>query len=509
MNSKYILYYLLLCGAVLAVPVQGQVQLSALSSVRWGNAPDQRPDGLRTIYNQLNLDYTKGGFRLGGRTQFFDASEPGRDYGEVAQRFAQYRRGRFEVTAGHFYGLVGAGLLMHAFELPGVIVEEFDRRYQITRDLDGVHLSYGWSKVDIALLRGIPVDSALPPGLEGFDRRRGRIQGGAVNIKPWRFWETGFGVVEVDDGFERQWGATLHGRLRLSRLLRHWGLEGTYADVYGEYAQRDVEFDRWFSLDRDFPRALYGAANIAGGNWGLSLEYKDYQDFLTADINDPPTLIREHDAFLLNRITHALLASDETGWQGELTYAFDGGQAFTVNYTRAARRQRSRVGDDLNLWELYVQAEAPLGTGLDAQVFVGLGKNEIFPEVEGRKTTLGTVWNWLATDTYALSVDIQYQSVDRKGAPFKEVYANIELHQGTDWAWGVLLYRSTDELASRKEYDGPIYWWGANINWQAGDRHNFNLFGGKRREGLACTAGTCYRVLGFEGVELLLINQLF
>ena len=420
MDIKRSLKFLSLLLA-LAAPAQAQFQLSALSSVRWGNSPDAEPDDLRTIYNQLNLDYTAGDFRFGGRTQFFDATESGRDYSEVAQRYVHYRRGRFEATAGHFYALVGTGLLMHAFELPGVIIEEFDRRYQITRDLDGGHVRYRWSKADITLLRGTPVGSALPPGLKGFDRRQGRVQGGAVNVRPWRFLEAGLGAVELDSGSGEQWGATLYARLRLPGLLQHWGLDGAYADVYGEYAQREVELDRWFSLDRDFPRALYAAANIAHGAWALSLEYKDYRDFLTTDINDPPTLIREHEAFLLNRVTHALLADDETGWQSELTYAFDAGRALTANYTWARRQQRPGGSDDLSLWEFFLQAETPLQEGLDAQIFAGLGENEIFPEVAGRKTTLGTVWNWRATDVYTFNADIQYQSVDRSGLPFKEM----------------------------------------------------------------------------------------
>jgi len=33
------------------------------------------------------------------------------------------------------------------------------------------------------------------------------------------------------------------------------------------------------------------------------------------------------------------------------------------------------------------------------------------------------------------------------------------------------------------------------------------LFVGKRRGGLACTAGTCYQVQPFEGAELRLVSR--
>ena len=39
--------------------------------------------------------------------------------------------------------------------------------------------------------------------------------------------------------------------------------------------------------------------------------------------------------------------------------------------------------------------------------------------------------------------------------------------------------------------------------------HSVNLFVGQRRSGLACTAGTCYEVLGFEGIEMRLLNRFF
>jgi len=39
------------------------------------------------------------------------------------------------------------------------------------------------------------------------------------------------------------------------------------------------------------------------------------------------------------------------------------------------------------------------------------------------------------------------------------------------------------------------------------ERHTATLFFGQRREGLACTAGTCYKVEAFEGAELRLVSR--
>ena len=50
----------------------------------------------------------------------------------------------------------------------------------------------------------------------------------------------------------------------LSLLLARLGLTGVYADLQGEYAQRDMAFERFFSLDRDL-----GRASVFGGYLGI------------------------------------------------------------------------------------------------------------------------------------------------------------------------------------------------------------------------------------------------
>jgi len=503
----------LLLSLAFSHPAFCQISLSTLSEIQVGNIPDQDPAKLRTAYSQINFDYTAAGFQAGLRSENFTASQSGRNYGEIVQRYVHYRRASFAATAGHFYTIFGNGLLLHAFELPGVITEVRGsrRRYQISRDLDGVQLRYRRADLDFLVLRGTPVDSDLPPGLAGVDRRQGRVQGGAVAWSPRTYIETGLGLVQFKAGGVDDLGADLYARLRLTPLLDHLGLEEVYGDLYGEYAQRDAELDRWFSLDRDLPRALYLSSTWTQGAWGLSLEYKDYEDFLIANANNPPPLIREHEAFLLNRITHDLLPDDETGFQTELSYAFASGQMLTTNYTRAKRRNEPGTDDDDTLWEFYIQGDTPLNAALDAQVFVDFSRNRIL--VDEHRTTVGTVWDWRPGARYNLNADVQFQDIDRKfgtsAFPFNNFYVNLGLNRQTAWSAALVLQRSTDELETGASLSGTTWWWGANLNWQVHPGHNIDLFAGKRRSGLACTGGTCYEVLAFEGVSIRLLNQWF
>ncbi len=502
-----------LCGLCFSTPSQAQLRLSALSEGQLGDLPGGRNDGLRTFYTQFDFDYTHQGLRAGLRGEGFAANVAGRNYGQIAQRYIHYRRGGLQASAGHFYAIAGSGLLAHAFELPGVISEDRGarRRYQIVRDLDGLHLRYSGKNGAVQLLRGTPIDSTIPPGLAGIDRRQGTVEGASALWNIREDFELGAAALRYTGETSAEGGAGLNARMRIAPWLKKWGIADSYADFYGEYAQRSIEWGQFFSLDRDLARALYLSASLGSGAWGLSLEYKDYQNFNIDQINNPPTLVREHDAYLLNRQTHDLLADDEKGFQAELTYALPEGQVLTANYTTATRRNASGSADDENLRELFLHLESPIGSAIDAGVFVDRNHNRILGDE--RSLTFGALADWRATSQYDFAIDLQYQDVDRffgdQAFPHENIFLGMETQHISGIAAAMQIQRSNDALETGAEIDGPTYWLSTNFNWQIDEHHSANLFWGKRRSGLACTAGTCYEVLGFDGVEIRLVNQLF
>ncbi len=498
---------------LLVAPLQAQLRLSTLTEAQVGNLPGDQPSDLRTIYHQFSLDYALDAFQLGVRGETFGASAPNRNYGQILQRSASYRRGPFRATVGHFYAIVASGLLFHAFELPGVITEERGarRRYQIVRDLDGVQLHYRAARAEVLLLRGAPVNSNLPPGLEGVDRRPDALQGGSLQLKPHPHFDAGFSAIRYEIGRRQETGAALNARWRLAPLLDRLGLAGAYIDLHGEYAQRDVALDRFFSLDRTLGRALYLAATLASGPWGLSLEYKDYQDFALEHINNPPPLIREHSAYLLNRNTHDLLADDEQGYQAELSCALAGGRTLTANLTHAVRRRAPGAADDEVLRELFVQMDSPLGQRVDVQLFADFSRNRILIDDESR--FFGTRWAWSPDGSHTLEFDAQFQDVDRRfgtlALPYTNFYYALAAHRAPGLSAAVQVQRTSDELETGADPSGVTWWRGLNLGADIRDGHSLNVFAGQRRSGLACTAGICYEVLGFEGVEVRLLNRFF
>ena len=490
-----------------------QVSISTLSEAQLGNIPGDKPADLRTAYVQLNLDLTYGALQAGVRNESHRTSEIGRNYNELVQRFVRYHRGPIEFSVGSYYSIIGQGLLLHAFEQPGVITEERSarRRYQLARDLDGAQLRYHNRIVDLVLLRGSPLNSDFPPGLSGIDRRQGTVRGGRIELKPTPFLDLGTGLLEIESGGKEQNAGTLFARIRLGRFLERLGLRDSYTEIYGEYAQYDMDLARWFSLDRDLPRALYSSFTLGRGGFGMSFEYKDYRRFAFATLNNPPPLIREHESYLLNRDTHELLADDESGTQLEISYGFLGGQTLTTNFTTYKRRGDAGPGDDMSSWELFTQADLPLAAEVDGQLFADYSRDRSFNNE--RRRTVGSGIEWQATSRYAGRGDLQFQDVDRRFGREKLPYRNLYLTLGVDrapaWSWSIVLQRSTDELARGSDISGTTYWWGANMNWEIRNGRNLNLFAGRRRPGLACTGGTCYEVLGFEGVELRMVSRVF
>jgi hypothetical protein len=53
----------------------------------------------------------------------------------------------------------------------------------------------------------------------------------------------------------------------------------------------------------------------------------------------------------------------------------------------------------------------------------------------------------------------------------------------------------------------PNRFFAVTVSADLGERHDASLFVGERRGGPACTAGTCYIVEPFDGVELRLTSR--
>ena len=93
--------------------------------------------------------------------------------------------------------------------------------------------------------------------------------------------------------------------------------------------------------------------------------------------------------------------------------------------------------------------------------------------------------------------------------PYTNQYYALAIHRAPGLSAAVQIQRTSDELETGADPSGITWWRGLNIGADIGEGHILNVFAGQRRSGLACTAGICYEVLGFKGVEVRLLNRFF
>lgn len=502
---KYILGLILFATASFA-----QFSADILSEAQLGNLPNSKPDDLRTSYNQLNLNYRALGLNGGIRYESFNASEDGRTFGQLAQRYVEYEQGPFKARVGNFYKTFGRGLILRGYELPGVVFEQrqFRRRYAYYRDFDGFLVEGTWNRFEISVLQGNALDNSFPPEIENINRRLGNVQGAEIKVRPFSWLMLGDAYLKTDFD-QRSFGEfnTFFSELSLNQLVRKTGLKKSSLKVYAEHARQNSTTGDFFSTSKSDPHATYVSLNLSVNRFGLSAEYKDYQGFENK-INVPPILYMEHGYYLLNRNSKELLSDYENGFQFEMTFR-PTDKLFLLANTSFAQNDLGYTNFDFA--ERFFEITAYPSYTVTAKAFYDWAKDELKSETD-RKTG-GVNFDWEFKPGYAVTIDAQQQKIIRSfGSTFREelnnTYLSATFSKSPLLSIGFALDRSTDPV----ETDDPAtfaeveteakYWQSVVASFQLNMSHEISLFYGSRRGGLVCLSGTCYEVLPFKGVEL-------
>jgi hypothetical protein len=296
--------------------------------------------------------------------------------------------------------------------------------------------------------------------------------------------------------------------------LRALGVKGPALPTYVEYAQEDRTFGQWWQFDVSdpTPHALYAGTNLLWGAFALSLEWKDYSQFRLGT-NDPPSLVPEHTEVLLNRTTHVLVADDETGYQAEASWSPVPWGSLVLNRTRADGAR----GDRYEEWYTALRALPRGGARVDGGAFYDRGADSTTGIT--RRDTYGfdVTGRWRAR--WSAKLDVERQTSERKGfipatlsvglTHFEDVHVAPVATLADFGSAGFTWDRTTDELDPSWEpgHTGPLHLFSWNASAHISDGNEAVLFLGKRRGGLACTAGTCYVVQPFEGFEMRLVSR--
>lgn len=494
-----------LLALVLAAPgARAQVSGSNLLLGQSGNVPFRDPTDRTGLYDQLNLELPFSGGRVGVRFETDQNSTNSFIYHTVTQRFAEWSDERVRVRVGNLYTLLGRGLVHRSFEVPGVVLDQpgIQSRYGFTRDLDGALIEGVLGPVSARLVSGQPNGGDTSPGIDpdGTLRYRGQSTGGEASVRLPRAARVGSTFTRfTNTGADQQ--ALGSGFLEVDPLGIA-GVRSVALPLYFEYAQQDGDLGDWarFRTGPGVPHALYASANLLWRQLAFSAEWKDYRSFRFGT-NDPPSLVREHGWALLNRATHVLNADGERGFQIEGSGSLPALGALVLNLSRsdspAGRRFEERFA------ELRI---APERRPWEGTVFIDNGRDE-FAFVQERSTA-GAGATVRLPATWAASADFEQQHTRRDPDRFTDQRASLTASRA-DWGSASLLWeRSTDPAQWDPAQPGRARRFIAGVvSARLSERHEATLFWGERRGGRACTAGTCYEVAPFRGMELRMTSR--
>jgi hypothetical protein len=363
---------------------------------------------------------------------------------------------------------------------------------------------------DAEALQGKPRLANQPPE----EPRRGSVEGATASVRvldgaraggsylrldaqssgPGSRLETAGGFVEV--GFDR-W-------------LERVGLPWLSLDTYAEYDRATgLSIPPVISSPRApdgegyglyFSQGLIVTDLLPGLRGGASWEFKDYQNFELA-VNEPPTLVREHRFVLLNRSTHVLEPGQERGTQFEATLDWRDHVDLIFNQSGAECRSSRRFD------ERYLELTASWRQHTATLFADDASDGTEVPAVLDRDTAGGFARLQLRPNQF-FEVDLELQRRDVQ--TFTTASGRIEDRYGSlSWSWtqrfslAVVRQTTDDPQEATDEFTGEVSrraYDSLQASVDVFENHQIILFWGRRRGGLACTSGTCYKVQPFDGV---------
>jgi len=288
------------------------------------------------------------------------------------------------------------------------------------------------------------------------------------------------------------------GTSKVYSMLTASGNVSHFLSYYTEMAKNVSDFDvSDFSNQSSY--AFYGGLNLAFNNFGLSAEYKNYNNFLIGSgINEPPALVKEHSYKVLNRSTHVLQPNNETGYQFEVFYTFANLSTLTANNTLAI----NDFGQIYKFREYFLEYDFMVAEQHDIKVFADYAEDPF--KLEEQRISAGAYMDWKVFETSSIITDYEFQTFNRLGESYQNHVLVLGYVYKSKLICNVVTEYSNDSFIVD---EGSKIWVGANVKYQINKGNSLQLFAGERRGGPACNAGVCYEVLDFKGIEIRLSSR--
>jgi hypothetical protein len=471
-----------------------------LFEVQWGNLPDDEPAMLLSNYNQLNLNYRHGDFKASGRLEYFINRFAERRYLNPSQFRLGYKTRTLEFKAGTYYDMLGNGLLLRAYDIPGSVFESpgYRIRHGFYRDLFGGSAGYRGENFRIRTLYGKPLVNVLPPGVDRKERRSEDLYA----LQP------GFTIGEQDIDLHYLYTSNKGGSHHYSSVKAAGNLPYNFS--YNIEVAAELGTGMPLFTESGSTHAVYASLMYSGWSTGGSLEWKDYRNFiLGSGFNDPPTLVKEHTYKVLNRSIHVPLISNERGFQAEFYYRFESGHTLTLNVSRARNESVRKT-----VWqEYFAEVLIPFGGSSTLKWFTDYAMDPF--RYEPHRVAGGGIAEVALAGKWSMMTELEYQFIRRTGflpGSVHNAVIIVGLSKGPAFSIALTYEGSTDPFLTDDPgtfeiEKGSRHWLGLDMKLKIRSQHTLALFAGQRRGGPACTSGICYEVLDFTGLELRLISK--
>ena len=487
MNRKILFLFLLL--GVFAPELRAQLSGQNLMEYQFGRLPTETGSSFSTIYDRFLLDYSLKGFKAGGTLEQFYSPFETRNYTRLSQYRLHYNSKPVELKIGHFYETIGRGMMLRSYEIPGAILEDksYRSRQYFHRDLLGFSAKFRHKGFTAKMIWAKPLINVLPPTFKEKDRRLDRIAAvqADYSIKGQLI---GAAVMLLNNASGKSWFAMANASGNIFPFLSY------YSELVKNTGELAISN---FSSASSF--AFYGNLNLSFDQFGLSAEYKNYNNFLLGSgFNEPPALVREHSYKVLNRSTHVLQPQNEKGFQLEGFIHFSDESALTLNYTRAV----NEFGRKYIFQEYFTEYSFSLKEKHDLKLFTDWTQDPF--KLEKDRISSGFYADWKLGNTTSVNTSYEFQTFTRSGNAVQNQVFSIGISAKAKFSGYFVAEWSNDPVIVEK--DSKI-WLGTGLKYKVNSRNSLQFFAGERRGGPACNSGVCYEVLDFKGVELRLSSR--
>lgn len=436
-----------------------------------------------SAYNRLFVSYDYNKFKAFVTLEQYYTKYLDRNYTIPTQYGITYNSKYLDVKVGTFQETLGRGLLLRSFEIPGAVLEDisYRSRYYFQRDILGGSALFKLKNFNAKFIYGKPLNNVFPPNEPNSLRRSEEIFTGQLeyNYKGHSF---AVAAMQLNDVVKNT-----YGMMYLSGNISN-GLS-----YYGEFSKNLSNNNFTSDWSFDSSQALYLNLNYYKDKFGITAEYKYYNEFvLGTGINEPPALIKQHVYRTLNRSTHVPQPLNESGTQIEAVYNFNDGSVLTFNNAFS----NNDFGKEFLFQEYFLEYSLPFKEKWYIKSFVDFAQDPF--KLEKDRISFGVYSEYQYSEKFTYNFDTEAQFFERLGDNVLNGLLNIGVTYKNKLIINILTELSNDPVLTNE----LEFWIGLNSKYQISQRQFIQLFAGKRRGGPACNAGICYEILDFKGIEV-------